>query len=516
MSDFYSNMQNTLDNVTYTENGMEAYKHTEHALTDFGYKTASYRNNTYKSIEDFKKVIAEKDPYILKYLMYLRDIREGLGERKLFRNCLPILLNSDIEDKDTIFSVILDGIIEFGRYDDLFTLLTTQYKDKVIELIKTQLNKDLETLDNPEITNKSISLLAKWMPSENTSSQATRNLATYLRENLGMSSKEYRQTLSKLRKHLKVVETMTCAKKWNEIDYNAVPSKANLLYANAFLKNDEERRRNYLASLRLNVESVKINMSVTYPHEIVSKYSDNKSNWYIKLKDYDESLEMYWKNLKASVGLDDTIVVRDGSGSMETLIGSGKTTALDVSTALAVYCSQYLKGTFKNKFITFSHNAQLIDLSDCESLHSKLEKIYKEDDCTNTNIQNVFELILKTARDNHICPEDMPKNILIISDMEFDPANSYWGFNAGTNVFTEMQMKYKLAGYQLPKLIFWNVNSRTGAIPCINNENGVLLVSGFSQNILNMVMNGETDSYKALIKELDKKRYANIPLIKFA
>ena len=264
---------------------------------------------------------------------------------------------------------------------------------------------------------------------------------------------------------------------------------------------------------------MKINMSVTYPHEIVSRY--NQTGSYIGLKDYDESLEIYWNNLKPCIGLEDTIVVRDGSGSMEALIGNSKTSALDVSTALAVYCAQYLKGTFKDKFITFSSNAKLVDLAGYNSLQEKLEKIYREDDCSNTDIQNVFELILKTAMDYHIDSEDMPKNILIISDMEFDPSHEsrgLWdsGMNASSNVFTEMHLKYKLAGYKLPKLIFWNVNSRTGTIPCITNENGVLLVSGFSQNILNMIMDDEKDPYKALIKELSKDRYASIPLIEYA
>ena len=517
MPNFMSKIQNTLSNTNYTENGMEGYKNTQHALTDFAFKTASYRTSLYRAKCDFSAVIAEKDPYALKYLMYLRDIKEGLGERSLFRQSLVQLLNAQIKNKDSLVPIIIDSIIKYGRYDDLMCLLNTNYESKVIELIKNQLKDDLAVID--EGKNASISLLAKWMPSENTSSQATRNLATYLRENLGMLPKEYRKMLSKLRKHLKVVETMTCAKKWNEINYNTVPSKANLLYANAFIKNDEERRRNYLASLRLGAKDVKINMSVTYPHEIVSRYNQTAS--YIRIKDYDESLETYWNNLKPCIGLEDTIVVRDGSGSMEITIGNSKTKALDVSTALAVYCSQYLKGTFRNKFITFSSNAKLVDLTGYNSLQEKLEKIYREDDCSNTDIQNVFELILKTAMDYHIDSEDIPKNILIVSDMEFDPSHEsrgLWdsGMNAGSNVFTEMQLKYKLAGYKLPKLIFWNVNSRTGTIPCITNENGVLLVSGFSQNILNMVMDDEKDPYKALIKVLCKDRYASIPLIEYA
>ncbi len=202
-------------------------------------------------------------------------------------------------------------------------------------------------------------------------------------------------------------------------------------------------------------------------------------------------------------------------------VGGTDVTAMDISTALAIYCSQFLEGSFKDKFITFSAEAQLVDLSNCGSLKTKLETTYRHGDCENTNIENVFELILRTAKESHLKPEEMPSTVLIISDMEFDPSSDtsrgWWssGMNAGSNVFSKMDNRYRNAGYKLPKLAFWNVNSRTGTIPCTYNENGVLLISGFSQNVLSMVMNGKTDPYDALIEELNKARYENIPLITF-
>ena len=514
MSNFYEKLQETQDNVSFTENGMQGYKHTEHALVDFNFKVASYRNNIVLANKDFTKVLKEQEQYVLKYLFYLRDAREGIGERDLFRACVRQLLFSNVANKDEIVSILISQTPIFGRWDDLWLFLNTKYDKNVYEVVKNQLKEDYANYK----ANKSVSLLAKWLPSENASSKETRALARLFIKNLGTTPRDYRKTLSTLRNYIDVTEVKTCANEWEQIDYNKVPSKANLKYKNAFLRHDEERRREFLSKALAGDKTVKVHMGVAFPHEIVHQYTDGSSR---VRHGYDQSLEAYWKNLKPCVGLKDTIVVRDGSGSMTDRIGSGDTTALDVSTALAVYCSQFLEGGFKNKFITFSSRAQLVDLSKCGSLESKLQTTYSYNDCSNTDVQNVFELILRTAIETQMKPEELPSTVLIISDMEFDPSHEsrigWWGggMNAGSNVFTLMNSKFKQHGYKLPKIAFWNVNSRTCTIPCKYNENGVLLISGFSQNVLSMVMNGKTDPYDALIEELNKDRYASIPLVQF-
>ena len=518
MADFYGTMKKVQDNVSVTENGMTGYKTTYHPLLDMNFKISSYRHSTDEQIrQDIDKILAEQEDakYLLKFLFMVRGVREGLGERRLFRVALKhTLFNATFDNKDEIIKdLIKNQIVEFGRYDDLFIFMGTAYQDFVVETLLNQLKQDYSNMEK----GKPISLLAKWMPSENTSSAETRKLAKVFIKSFGASAKEYRQTLSKLRAYLKVIETYTSANEWGKIDYNQVPSKANLKYKDAFLKHDEERRRDYLAALRVGVDKegkeVKINSSVNFPHEIVNKYGS------YSVGAYDEALEQLWKNLKQKDGLKNTIVVRDGSGSMMDRIGGTSVTALDVSTALAIYCSERLNDTFKDKFITFSAQAKLVDLSKCASLQAKLKVCRQESDCSNTNIQNVFNLILNTAIEGNIKPEDMPEQVLIISDMEFDPARpsgSYgWGggFNAGSNVFEVCDKAYRNAGYKLPKIVFWNVNSRTNTIPMKQNENGVVLVSGFSVNTLNMVLNGETDPLLALTKELDVKTYENIPYL---
>ena len=521
--DFYGTMQKVQNNVSVTENGMEGYKTTFHPLLDMNFKVTSYRKLTDRDIcNDIDQIIsqAEDAQYLLKFLFMVRDVREGLGERRLFRVALKHLLNTaNFDNKTEIISdLIKTQISNFGRFDDLFIFVGTPYENILIKTIKNQLKSDYENM----LANKNISLLAKWMPSENASSKETKKLATTIRKALNADSKTYRKTLSALRAYLKVTETYTSANEWDKIDYNQVPSKANLKYKDAFLKHDEERRRDYLAALRVGADKdgnkVKINSSVNFPHEIVAKYM-NVNGWCYHLGNYDEALEQLWKNLKQKDGLKNTIVVRDGSGSMMDRIGGTSVTALDVSTALAIYCSERLNDTFKDKFITFSAQAKLVDLSKCASLQAKLKVCRQESDCSNTNIQNVFNLILNTAIEGNIKPEDMPEQVLIISDMEFDPARpsgSYgWGggFNAGSNVFEVCDKAYRNAGYKLPKIVFWNVNSRTNTIPMKQNENGVVLVSGFSVNTLNMVLNGETDPLLALTKELDVKTYENIPYL---
>lgn len=364
--------------------------------------------------------------------------------------------------------------------------------------------------------NNSISLLAKWMCSENASSEQTKKYAKILREGLGLSSREYRKMLSEMRKYLDVVEVKMSAKNWSEIKYETVPSRANLIYNNAFLRNDEARRREYLGKLEKG--ETKINASTLFPHDIVHKYSDY-SGWHSSLKKKDATIEALWKALPDTVnGCGNTIVVADGSGSMTTNVDrSSSVTALEVANALAIYFAEHSSGQFKDKYITFSERPQIVDFSNATSLHDKLQIALAHDECANTNIENVFDLILDTAIKNRMKQEDLPQNILIISDQEFDRCascgnnKSSWNFNKpNQRLFDVIAQKYANAGYSIPRLVFWNVNSRTGTIPVKENELGVALVSGFSVNIAKMVLSNKLDPYECLLETLNSERYAPI------
>lgn len=502
---FMENLKETYyngeNNMIRTENGALGYRSTGKHLLDLNFQVSSLRSKASEEIIDlFKDAFYDDKLMAIKFLAFMRDIRGGLGERRSFR----VILNDLAEEEPKIATALIPLVAEYGRFDDLYVLFDTNVEDAVLNYIGHTLSMDKLNYKN----NKPVSLLAKWLPSENASSRKTKKNATKIRKFLGMSSKAYRKMLSELRGYIRVVEKQMSAKQWKEINYEAVPSKANILYGDAFMRHDEERRTEFLESLKAG--NAKINASAVFPHEIVHSYYKGYS-WSRNdfVKSYDETLEQMWKALPDLVdGNGNTLVVRDGSGSMETRVDmKSSVTALDVATAMAVYFSERCGGEYKDKFITFSNRPKYVDLSGCKTLRDKLQRAYKEAECFNTDIEKTFDLVLKTAVDHNLKQEEIP-NILIISDMEFDYATTAYGRHE--TLFKTIGRKFDEHGYKLPRLIFWNVNSRTGTIPVKENSLGVTLVSGFSVNVCKMVLSGELDPYKCLVDQLNAPRYAPV------
>ena len=498
---FMNAMKNTMDNkynVSVTENGAVGYRTSGKALLDLNFAVASLRRaSETEIIEKFIKAFAEDKVIAMKWLFFARDAREGLGERRLFRVVIAALMKLNPE----MVIPVIKLIAEYGRFDDMWCLLDNKESAAVVcKLVDEQLTEDLKNME----AGKSISLLAKWMPSANASSKQTKKYAKQLYKALGLTEREYRKAMSKFRKYLDVVEVKMSSKNWSEINYEAVPSRANLIYNGAFLRNDEERRREYLGKLEKG--EVKINANTLYPHDIVHRYTGYSR----APKKLDATLEALWKALPDNVGgCGNTIVVADGSGSMNCTIG-GNVTAASVANALAIYFAERSSGDFKDKYITFSERPQLVDFSHCDSLHHKLQVTASHREIANTNIEAVFDLILNTAINGNMTQEEIPQNILIISDMEFDGCATCGsrGWDRPTQtLFNTIAKRYKRAGYKLPRLICWNVNSRTGTIPVKENDLGVALVSGFSTNICKMVMSGKTDPYECLLETLNTERY---------
>ena len=509
-------MISDVENFSKTENGALGYKTTNRPLLDMNFKVASYRKRTEAEIcADFAKAYAIDPITAMQWLFYVRDCREGIGERRLFK----VILKWLGQKYPAVALEVVGFIPEYGRYDDLWTLLEGVDKfltESVLNMVKVQLVEDMKHA----LEGNSISLLAKWLPSANASSHQTKRYAAIIRKHLGFSEKKYRKALSTLRKYSNVVEVKMSAKEWGNIDYEAVPSKANLVYNSAFLRNDEERRRAFLGAVSAGEK--KINASVLYPHEIVNKYGSGYG-WYGR-RNCDETLEALWKALPDTVkGCGNTIVVADGSGSMSCRVAPKSTvSALQVANALAIYFAERSSGQFKDQYITFSETPRLVDLSEGKTLNDKLFIAEKHDEVANTNIEAVFDLILNTAVLHHMSQEDLPENILIISDMEFDrcavsgkPIRDRWGYtrcdgNVDARLFETIKARYAAAGYKVPRLVFWNVNSRSNTIPVMENDLGVALVSGFSVNIVKMVMSGKTDPYECLLETLNSPRYTPI------
>ena len=504
------NHLNECNNRSVTENGAVGYKSTGKALLDLNFFTSSLRSaNEQTIIRKFDSAFQENPELALKWLFFARDIRGGMGERRLFR----VILRHLVDQCYMVVKPFLKLVPEYGRWDDLWCLLDSKANKCVAGIIREQLAQDMEHMKH----GKPVSLLAKWLPSAKGKHKAAEEKARKILQLTGMSRPHYNKTLSALRRYIDIVERRMSAQQWESINYEAVPSKANLIYNKAFLRHDESRRRNFLAAA--NRGEVKVNSAALFPYEIVSRYNINRYN----KTTVDENLEAAWKNLPDTVqGNGNTIVVADGSASMSVRVGNTKVSALNVAESLAIYFAEHMSGEFKDKYITFSMKPQLVDFSHANTLANKLDLAHQHHEAANTNIEAVFDLILGTALANHMSQEDLPKNILIISDMEFDscvsygqPRKSYWNayVKPTQTDFQTIADKYRQYGYKLPRLVFWNVCSRTGTIPVKENELGVALVSGFSQNVANMVLNGELDPYQNLVNTLMSERYSPIKLV---
>ena len=524
---FEQALKSTLSNtVSVTENGAVGFKTAGNPLLDINFAASSLRQ---KSVQEIEKMFSDAyyfDPVrAVQWMFLLRDVRSGMGERNSFRVCFSWLAHTRPE----IAEKLLNIIDLYGRWDDLICLLnvctlSNDFHKKIIDIIDDQITEDYKKME----AGKPISLLAKWMPSITTSSKRTVNLARRIAKELNLSEKKYRKMLSALRNYLNVVEVKASAKNWSEIDYETVPSCANLKYKNAFLRNDEARRREYLGKLEKG--EAKINSSVAFPCDIVHKYVTASSSSRYGYYSYnynniqiDTALEAMWKSLPDFVKTNDhstsTIVVADSSGSM-TSSASGNMSILTVAQSLAIYFSEKLTGPYKDKCITFSNRPQYLDFTNCKSLIDKIKIMYSHSEVANTNIEAVYDLILQTAIDNNLKQEDIPANVLLVSDMEFDSMvdfNDCGCYSYHNNysakqyaLFEQIKKRYEAANLIMPRTVFWNVGSRTGTIPIQEHKTGTALVSGYSPAIAKMVFSAKLDPYEVLLETLDSDRYAAI------
>ena len=500
MSKFFEELKTTLNhefNVSITEKGATGFRTTGKSLLDLNFSVSSLRKaNVDEVFDKFAKAYFEDKLTAIKWLFFAGDVRGGMGERRFFRLAMIYLAQTDTE----IARKLLPLVPEFTRWDNLLYLLNTKVGDDVVKIIEKQLAEDEENM----LAEKPISLCAKWLPSENATSEETRSIAKFLISKLGITASAYRRRLSKLRRYLKVIEVKMSANEWEQIEYSEVTSKANLIYNEAFLKHDKKRREKYLKALEKG--ETKINATTLYPHEIVNKYTHGS---YHLTENENKTYEALWKALPNYGSEDDsTMVVADGSGSMTVRAGRDSTvTALDIANALAIYFSERAKGDFKDNYITFSENPQMVDFSHCNTLHDKIGVALTHNEVANTNIEKVFDLILTTAIKGKLKQKDMPKNILIISDMEFDYCASSSVGKPNQKLFETLAERFENNGYKLPRLVFWNVCSRTKTIPLIENDLGVALVSGYSPSIAKMVFSNELDPFKALLDQINTERY---------
>jgi Domain of unknown function (DUF2828) len=468
--------------MTLTENGARTLKSSGDAVLNLFSLGGALRS---RSAEDrvslFTKAYREDADLAMKALFYFRDIRGGQGERDTFR----IIANAMASGNNRSILKNVPYIPTFGRWDDLFTFVGTPYEKEAFSYLKAQLDEDVRIYKNKE---GHLSLLAKWLPSENTSSKTTRALATKFRQYLGWTPREYRTTLADLRGALKIVEREMSAGRWTGIDYEHIPSRASMIYRKAFGRHDQDGYAAYLASVEKGEKT--IHAATLYPYDIVEKVLNGEG---------DATLNAQWKALPDYTSGGNALVVADVSGSM-----AGRPLASSVG--LALYFAERNKGIFHNYFMTFTGQPELVEVKGT-TLTQKIHNISKARWQQNTNVQAVFDLILSRAVGSGIPEEDMPKKIFIVSDMEFDEAD--YG-NKRTN-FEAIKAKYKKAGYEMPTLIFWNVDARSNQSPVKFDERGVMLVSGQSPSIFKSVMESKVVTpYDLMLEVLTGVRYEQI------
>ena len=411
----------------------------------------------------------------------------------------------------TVIKHLLVLIPEYRRWDDLFIFVGTNLELNALNFIKHQLALDVQS-ETP-------SLLGKWMPSENTSSKKTRQLATRVRQYLNMTPREYRKMLSVLRTRINVLEKLMSEGRWDEIEFDKIPSKAGLKYKNAFAKHDIDRMKKD-ATVQSYADFAKdknttVNAKTLYPYEVVAKAVKTLdiSSYYEKNLPLDDTdrlmVNKYWDNLEDYFNEQtfNGLAVVDTSSSMTWTRTKGAAVPLDVAISLGIYCAERAKGPFAGHYMSFSSNPRLVKVEGVDFC-DKVARIYHEDLVDNTNIEKCFDLMLNTAIRNKCTQDEIPQNLIIISDMEFDSATTFRNSNKNGTLMEAIEKRWNQAGYKMPKLIFWNVNARNDHYP-MKVKDGVSFVSGMSPTIFKQIMTGKT-GYELMLEKLDSDRYAAI------
>ena len=481
-------------NLKTTENGALAHKTTKSAVYDMFAFGGAYRS---RSREDiillFKNALEENEVLAMKCLFYLRDCRGGQGERRFFREAFSWLA----DNYPAIARRNLEHVSEYGRWDDLiYTTIGTALEEEAFAIIKHQLALDVQC--------KTPSLLAKWMPSENTSSKKTRSTAYVLRDYLGMNHKEYRKMLSELRTRINIVEKLMSENRWDEIEFDKIPSKAGLIYKNAFARRDIIAKK-YETFAKDSKTTV--NAATLYPYDVVSKAVDRNGYGYHfnNLSNTDRAMiEKYWNNLPDYLNGNPCkmMCVVDTSASMT---GQEADAPINVAISLGMYCAERLGGPFKNHYISFSSRPKLIKIEGIDFV-DKVRRIYKTNLCGNTNLTKVFDLLKKIALDPSTKAEDIPETIVVISDMEIDGMSNWSTKSAGTEM-ERIRKEWAAVGLKLPRLVYWNVAARNNTI--LDGDPLVSYVSGCSPVIFEQVLKG-VSGYDLMLDKLNSERYAPI------
>jgi len=477
--------QTLLKDQKFTQNMGITYETTKSNSVDLFFQINAMRNQEEEKIVDlFSKCFSNDENSLdaMKILFWSRDIREGQGERRTFRILLKYLASNSKGLQALKHNI--HNIPYYGRWDDLFVLFDTPAESETLDLIQKELNRGN-------------ALCAKWMPREKSKHKL---IARKIRKKMGLSPKRYRKLLAE---YTSVVESNMCKNNWNSIEYSKVPSNAMNNYRKAFKKRSPSKWEMYLSDIEKGVE--KVNSSTLYPYNIVKPFMEyhewndaEKPDWRLPEQQW-LSLPNYLEGNKEKI-----MPVVDVSGSM---YSAKNPSPIEVAISLGIYIAEKNKGPFKDCFITFSESPQLSKLKGA-TLFEKVQNLKSADWGMNTDLSKVFNLILDSATRYNLPAESLPSVILILSDMEFDTA-----CKPSLTAFQSAKASFEEAGYELPKIVFWNLDAKTENFPVKYHENGTALISGFSPSILKTLLNGSQMTPHSVMKEtIDLNRYDRITL----
>ncbi|MBQ3482045.1 MAG: DUF2828 family protein [Oscillospiraceae bacterium] len=484
-------------NKTYTENGAVTNRSTGKDCLDlFATVGALRRESEQEIVARFLRAYTENADLAMKILFFSRDIRGGLGERRVFRTVLRWLAEN--EKKSLVRN--LPFVAEYGRWDDLLVLLGTPCEKETLALLKEQFSADLGALD----AEGEVSLLGKWLPSVNASNEQTVQLAKKIAKAFGLSERDYRKALVRLRERIRILENNLREKDYS-FDYSKQPSKAMFKYRKAFLRNDGERYGAFME--RVQKGEAKLHTGTLLPYELVEPYLEY--TWYRQdsfmraISDEEKlTLNATWAALEDFATDENALAIVDTSGSMYC---QNSPLPASVALSLGLYFAERAKGPYRKHFIEFSAHPELIEIKG-ETFADRLRYIASFNEVANTNLEAVFDLILDAAVNNDLPQSELPAKLYIISDMEFDACV----YGSKLSNFESAKRKFARHGYALPQLVFWNVASRNRQQPVTVNDRGVALVSGCSPRIFSMAMEGELDPWAYMLSVIDTERYAPI------
>ncbi len=485
-------------NETRTLNGAKAYSSTGDACLDLFSVAGGMRYRCpSEQIRLFDRAYIENPELAMKLLFHIRDIREGMGERRLFRTLIRhVALTWPESAKKNVAH-----IAEFGRWDDLFCLMGTEAEQTLVEVISAQLERDLSSLARRKRGDREapISLLAKWMPSINTSSARTRGIAQRLCRDLGMSPKSYRRTLTALRTNICLTERYLTENRPEKLRYHAVPAKAMLQYRAAFERKDAARFRAYLSGVARGKK--KIHSETLFPYEILRPFI--RSYCCVETPNGEQTLEALWKCLPKALGNENAISVIDTSGSM--YCGGGAVTPALISQSLGLYHAERCRGAFHNRFISFETIPHLIEIHG-KTLADRLRYIQDAPWGGYTDLEAVFRLILETAVEKHTPQDELPDVLYIISDMEFNCAVR----NPDRSVYENAREMFETHGYTMPAVVFINVNSWQMQAPVRAHQQGAALCSGVGVSTFRQKFDGNMTPMSHMLKVLNSDRYKEV------